>query len=115
MASSSQELNQQIDTPRSGKEPGGVSAGSPSQGDLAGGAIVVHPSGVVHPLNQKQASRRDRQDDEYGEEAIATSRTSNQNAGLFTRIEAWISRLSSRNTFWHRVCSLIWLPYAFRS
>ncbi len=31
------------------------------------------------------------------------------------RIEAFVSRLSTRNNFWHRVCSLIWLPYAFRS
>jgi hypothetical protein len=31
------------------------------------------------------------------------------------RIEAFISRLSTRNWFWHKVCSLIWLPYAFRS
>jgi hypothetical protein len=34
---------------------------------------------------------------------------------LADRVEAWISRLSTRNNFWHRVCSLIWLPYAFRS
>jgi acyl-coenzyme A thioesterase PaaI-like protein len=34
---------------------------------------------------------------------------------LFQRIEAFISRLSTRNNFWHKVCSLIWLPYAFRS
>lgn len=31
------------------------------------------------------------------------------------RIEAFISWLSTRNNFWHRVCSMIWLPYAFRS
>jgi len=31
------------------------------------------------------------------------------------RVEAFISRLSTRNNFWHKVCSLIWLPYAFRS
>ncbi len=31
------------------------------------------------------------------------------------RVEAFISRLSTRNNFWHRVCSLIWLPFAFRS
>lgn len=31
------------------------------------------------------------------------------------RVEAFISQLSTRNNFWHRVCSLIWLPYAFRS
>lgn len=34
---------------------------------------------------------------------------------LADKIEAYISRLSTRNHFWHRVCSLIWLPYAFRS
>ncbi|MHC4949152.1 MAG: hypothetical protein ACYTG1_13000, partial [Planctomycetota bacterium] len=34
---------------------------------------------------------------------------------LAQRIEAFLSRLSVRNNFWHRVCSLVWLPYAFRS
>jgi hypothetical protein len=34
---------------------------------------------------------------------------------LFERVERYISRLSTKNNFWHRVCSLIWLPYAFRS
>lgn len=34
---------------------------------------------------------------------------------LSHRIEAFISRLSTRNNFWHKICSLIWLPYAFRS
>jgi hypothetical protein len=31
------------------------------------------------------------------------------------KVEAFIARLSSRNHFWHRVCSMIWLPYAFKS
>jgi len=34
---------------------------------------------------------------------------------LYDRIEAFISGLSVRDTFWHRVCSLIWLPLAFFS
>lgn len=34
---------------------------------------------------------------------------------LMDRVEAFIARLSARSHFWHRVCSLIWLPYAFRS
>ncbi|MGD9690308.1 MAG: hypothetical protein AB7K52_14185 [Phycisphaerales bacterium] len=34
---------------------------------------------------------------------------------LYDRFEALISRLSSRYTFFHRLASLIWLPYAFRS
>lgn len=34
---------------------------------------------------------------------------------LRERIEESIARLSTRNNFWHRVCALIWLPYAFKS
>ena len=34
---------------------------------------------------------------------------------LIQRLEAYVSRLSTRNNFWHRVCSLIWLPFAWRS
>jgi hypothetical protein len=34
---------------------------------------------------------------------------------LLDRIEAFLSRLSTRNNFFHRVFSLIWLPFAFRS
>lgn len=33
----------------------------------------------------------------------------------FDRLEAFISSLSVRDNFWHRVCSFIWLPYAFFS
>lgn len=33
----------------------------------------------------------------------------------FDRVEAFISRLSVRDTFWQRICSFIWLPYAFFS
>lgn len=35
--------------------------------------------------------------------------------GFMDHVEAFISRLASRSTFWHRVSSLIWLPYAFKS
>jgi hypothetical protein len=31
------------------------------------------------------------------------------------RLEAWASRLSIKNNFWHSIFSLVWLPYAFRS
>ena len=33
----------------------------------------------------------------------------------FERLEAWLSRLSIKNNFWHSIFSLVWLPYAFRS
>lgn len=34
---------------------------------------------------------------------------------FYERIEVFISELSTRNLFWNRVCSMIWLPYAFHS
>jgi hypothetical protein len=34
---------------------------------------------------------------------------------FWERTEAFITRLSTKNNIWHRVCSLIWLPFAFRS
>jgi hypothetical protein len=45
----------------------------------------------------------------------ATQTASPRTLTRWERIEAFISRLSTRNWFWHKVCSLIWLPYAFRS
>ncbi len=33
----------------------------------------------------------------------------------FERMEAWLTRLSIKNNFWHKLFSLVWLPYAFRS
>ena len=33
----------------------------------------------------------------------------------YDKVEAFISSLSVRDTFWHRICSLIWLPLAFFS
>lgn len=34
---------------------------------------------------------------------------------IMDRLDAFVSKLSTRNNFWHRVCSLIFLPYAFHS
>lgn len=33
----------------------------------------------------------------------------------YDALEAFVSRLSVRDNFWQRICSLIWLPYAFFS
>ncbi|MCH2186204.1 DUF4442 domain-containing protein, partial [Myxococcota bacterium] len=35
--------------------------------------------------------------------------------GFWRRVEDFLGRLSTRNAFWNKICSLIWLPYAFRS
>ncbi len=34
---------------------------------------------------------------------------------IMDRLDAFVSKLSTRNNFWHRVCSLFFLPYAFHS
>jgi hypothetical protein len=34
---------------------------------------------------------------------------------LMDRLESFISGISGRSAFWNRVCSMIWLPYAFKS
>lgn len=39
----------------------------------------------------------------------------NVNATWIDRVEAFISKLSVRDNFWNRICSLIWLPLAFFS
>jgi hypothetical protein len=36
-------------------------------------------------------------------------------SGWFDKVEAFISRLSTRDNFWHSICSFIWLPLAFFS
>lgn len=47
--------------------------------------------------------------------AVSRYRQGQEPKTLFDRIEAFISRLSVRDNFWHSVCSLIWLPLAFFS
>ncbi len=49
------------------------------------------------------------------EPVVTTIKTDHPPLSFAERCESYISRLSTRNNFWHRVCSLIWLPYAFRS
>ncbi len=34
---------------------------------------------------------------------------------FWDRAETFFSKLSTRNNFWHKVCSLVWLPYAWKS
>ncbi len=38
-----------------------------------------------------------------------------QKQSFWERLEGFFERLSRRNNFWHKVCSLIWLPIAYRS
>ena len=47
--------------------------------------------------------------------AVSRYREGQEPKNLFDRIEAFVSRLSVRDNFWHSICSLIWLPLAFFS
>ncbi|MCH2138581.1 MAG: hypothetical protein MK074_05975 [Phycisphaerales bacterium] len=49
------------------------------------------------------------------ERLAASMPASSRRPSWSERAEAFVSRLSTKNNFWHRVCSLIWLPYAWRS
>ncbi len=52
---------------------------------------------------------------EQPEEPLDSQQVEEENLSFWERTEAFITRLSTKNNFWHRVCSLIWLPFAFRS
>lgn len=49
------------------------------------------------------------------EVSIEVIQTPPEDLTFWERSEAFLTRLSTKNNFWHRVCSLIWLPFAFRS
>ena len=60
------------------------------------------------PQNDEASRRVDRPEPQSPE-------TEQHKLTLYERLEAFISELSTRNLFWNRVCSMIWLPYAFHS
>ncbi len=68
------------------------------------------------PAEAPGAARAEAADEET---AVLTPSPAEQKARVrlsFTdKVEAYIARLSSKSHFWHRVCSLFWLPYAFKS
>jgi len=52
---------------------------------------------------------------ESGQRMVYPTPPQSRLSHLYDKFEAFISRLSTRDNFWHRICSLIWLPYAFFS
>ncbi len=63
-------------------------------GATSGGGAAVGTSAVV-PMERQPRSKRKKT--------------------LFEKAEAFVSRLASKNNFWHAVTSMIWLPFAFKS
>ena len=71
---------------------------------------TVDPSQVVNPSESDVSDQEERQI-----MARMATRPREVTLSLRDRVEAFVARLSTRNHFWHRVCSMIWLPYAFKS
>ena len=84
----------ELDRPTPADAPAAQPAPAAGNGNGAAGGspALVHPR--IRPLRQRDSDRPKTWVD---------------------RIEAFISRLSVRDNFWHSVCALIWLPLAFFS
>ncbi len=75
---------------------------------------------VANAIDQAHASNAPLGGAEAAPEAPAdaapkTGPAAPRKRSMYDRLEAYISGLTSRSPFWHRVASMIWLPYAFRS
>lgn len=84
--------------------------------DAAPAPDITAPQNALSPAAQIDAD--DASDGDATSTALASTRKPvhvGHRKGFIDRIEAGIARLSAKNNFWHRVCSMIWLPYAFRS
>jgi len=77
----------------------------PAPTPLEGEPQPVHGPGQGAQESAQQAAQ----------EPPAPPKRPQQKKTLFERAEAFVSNLSTRNNFWNRVCSMIWLPYAYRS
>jgi hypothetical protein len=79
-------------------------------------SAAVSTAKVDSPLDLAAASIASASAGTAGEGVRAAEETAGApRLSIYERIERFISRLSTRNAFWRKACSLIWLPYAFRS
>jgi acyl-coenzyme A thioesterase PaaI-like protein len=77
-------------------------------------SLSVTPSGST-PSQEPVVERSDRVESTGAPAGAGALVAKVHKRTLFERLEGFVSRLSTKNNFWHRVCSLIWLPFAFRS
>ncbi|MBL9002159.1 MAG: hypothetical protein JNK25_13585 [Phycisphaerae bacterium] len=71
---------------------------------------------AAKPSELKAAPTEDLSDERADAEMVrAVASKKSVSLSFRDRVEAFIARLSTRNRFWHLVCSSIYLPYAFRS
>lgn len=91
----------------------------PASGVAPGAQAEPNERVSQSPSSKDQANRTDEAEGAVEDAAVLmpTPVTGAPAVALsFTdKVEAFIARLSTKNTFWHRVASLFWLPYAFKS
>lgn len=96
-------------TPRLGADAATASGGPVALAGAAGAQADDKPEELVEPVGLSDIPAAEPARGDARAQRPARRRT------FVDRVEAYISRLSTKNNFWHRVCSLIWLPFAFRS
>lgn len=75
-------------------------AGNPNTSAQPANGLAAGPSGQSEPLANKP---------------LPPPPPPPHSRSFLDTVEHYISKLTSRSVFWHRIGSLIWLPYAFRS
>ena len=66
-------------------------------------------------INEVKTSNNSNQEEEIILPAESSIEPEKQKCGFLKKIETFIGKLSTKNNFWNKVCSLIWLPFAFSS
>ncbi|MBX3359330.1 MAG: hypothetical protein KF745_12995 [Phycisphaeraceae bacterium] len=84
---------------------------APAEGAGAGLNGSAAKAGVSAP----HPALHDHDDEQFEPAPAMSSAAIPPKKSFFDKLEAYISRLSTRNNFWHRVCSIIWLPLAAKS
>lgn len=72
------------------------------------------PSTLDSPKT-RESGASERVGAEFVDTPAGVERAGERKKSFWEKLEAWVSRLSTRNNFWHKVCSWIWLPIAYRS
>lgn len=84
---------------------------------VPGGDASPRPSPAPNPASGSPSSQTHSAPGVAGVEGAAASAPARpaRKKTFVEKVEAYISRLASKNNFWHGVTSLIWLPFAARS
>ena len=66
-------------------------------------------------INETTTSNNSNQEEEIILPVKSFIEPEKQKFSFLKKVETFIGKLSTKNNFWNKVCSLIWLPFAFSS